>query len=399
MIDTQITATIDGELILDTRHRGIRVHNDAPDRWQTNLVSSRTSTAATFDDAGRWIVRSGEPFSIRAQRGPDNWEVEGTITALPNARINITATARHDGFVIGSQSEAIPDGRDAMLRFVDPNHSDRAIILNAVMARTTAAPLLDADTLAKKNVTSDGSASEIASYRRMFPPQYPMEAMRDGINGKVVLRMRIDEHGLPLTAEVDSLAPETATMLADAAITAAMRWRFNPAIKDGQPREGYVMVPVVFSGAVPSRVAIADSDGHVTMQSPQVTTQPRIGYQKIGALSYPADAIANRTAGTLLVSVTVRPDGSVRDAFVDQAYPMAVLVLSNDALAAVKGWQFKLPPGQNDSADRQAIVPIEFRIENDAFVPAVDTKASIPSPTYSAEISKLAKIIVLGKPL
>lgn len=398
-IDAQITATIDGELILDTRHHGIRVHDDAPDRWQTNLVSSRTSAAATFDDAGRWIVRSGEPFSIRAQRGSDNWEVEGRITALPNAMTNIVATARHDGFVIGSLQYAIPDGGGALLRFVDPDHSERVIALNAVMKRTTEATLSADSAAPATRSAGDGSASEIASYRRMFPPQFPMEAMRDGVNGKVVLRMRIDAHGLPLTAEVQSLVPETATMLADAAIAAALRWRFNPAIKDGQAREGYVLVPVVFSGAVPTRVAVADDEGHVTVQSPQAATQPHIGYRRISALFYPAEAIADRVAGTLFVNATVRPDGSVRDAFVDQAFPMAALALSNVTLAAVKGWQFKQPSGPNDGADRQVIVPIEFRIENDAFAPAGGAKTPFSSPAYPAETPKLAKIIVLGKAL
>lgn len=399
MIDTQITATIDGELILDTRHHGIRVRNDAPDRWQTNLVSSHTSAAVILDDAGRWIVRSGEPFSIQAQRGPDYWEVEGTVTALSNATTSFAATARHDGFVIGSQNSTIPDGASAMLRFVDPDHPNRVITLNAVVTRTTGAPSpLEPATLAAKG-GDDSSPSEIASYRRMFPPQYPMEAMRDGVNGKVVLRMQIDERGLPLTAEVHSLVPETATMLADAAIAAAMRWRFNPAIKDGQPRGGYVMVPVVFRGAVPTQIAVADDNGHVTLQSPPVAARSRFGYQKISALSYPANAISNKIAGTLFVRVSVRADGSVRDAFVDQAYPATTLALSNAALVAVRDWQFKLLPGQEDGVDRQAIVPIEFRIENDTFSPDDGAAAKVPASAYSEETPRLATIVVLGKPL
>jgi TonB family protein len=75
------------------------------------------------------------------------------------------------------------------------------------------------------------------------PMEYPKEAQALGVHGMVELEVRIDETGQVVDARVVRSIP----LLDDAAVAAAKRWRFAPAVIDGRP--------------VPSKVAMEMSFG------------------------------------------------------------------------------------------------------------------------------------------
>ena len=80
---------------------------------------------------------------------------------------------------------------------------------------------------------------------RVFtPPRYPADALETKTSGKVVLRVLVGADGSVKDVLVDESVP--AGMFDAASIEAARKWRFNPAIKDGQPVDGWVRVPVEF---------------------------------------------------------------------------------------------------------------------------------------------------------
>ena len=57
-----------------------------------------------------------------------------------------------------------------------------------------------------------------------------------------------DKHGAPQSVDIEHSDPPAAEKLfAQASIDAIMQWRFNPAIKDGKPHDGYIEVPITFS--------------------------------------------------------------------------------------------------------------------------------------------------------
>lgn len=66
---------------------------------------------------------------------------------------------------------------------------------------------------------------------RRVEPSYPSDALRHGINGKVVVEVAIDENGRVISATVLS-GPQP---LRDAAVRAARRWRFKPTLLNGVP--------------------------------------------------------------------------------------------------------------------------------------------------------------------
>ena len=75
-------------------------------------------------------------------------------------------------------------------------------------------------------------------------PLYPDSARRQGIEGTVVLKLRITERG-----SVDELQVERSAGHPDldhAAMDAVRRWRFEPARRSGEPVAVWVLVPVEF---------------------------------------------------------------------------------------------------------------------------------------------------------
>ena len=78
----------------------------------------------------------------------------------------------------------------------------------------------------------------------MPPPRYPSRALRRGETGEVLLRVQVDARGVP--SAVDVVSGSGSRDLDRAAASAARRWRFRPAMRDGQPMAGVVNVPITF---------------------------------------------------------------------------------------------------------------------------------------------------------
>ncbi len=76
------------------------------------------------------------------------------------------------------------------------------------------------------------------------PPEYPREAAENGQHGAVVLVIHIAPSGRP--AGVDVMRSSGYVLLDRAAREAVMRWRFLPAVKDGQPVASDMKMGFVF---------------------------------------------------------------------------------------------------------------------------------------------------------
>lgn len=75
-------------------------------------------------------------------------------------------------------------------------------------------------------------------------PVYPKMAIRRGLEGEVSLQVKISESGA-----VDAIFIEKASgyaILDEAAIASVRKWRFTPALKDGQPSAAVTIIPVQF---------------------------------------------------------------------------------------------------------------------------------------------------------
>ncbi|MDO5609705.1 MAG: energy transducer TonB [Pseudomonadota bacterium] len=76
-------------------------------------------------------------------------------------------------------------------------------------------------------------------------PRYPRDALRSGIGGLVRVAVDVGPDGVPTSV---SLAEGSGSRELDrAALDAVRRWRFKPAIVNGQPSVGRVVVPIQFT--------------------------------------------------------------------------------------------------------------------------------------------------------
>ena len=85
-------------------------------------------------------------------------------------------------------------------------------------------------------LVDDASAAQAAGVAeprrtRKVAPLYPAEAKRDGVQGKVVLRVVINAEGIPENIRV---ATSVDPRLDQAAMEAVEQWRYEPAMKDGK---------------------------------------------------------------------------------------------------------------------------------------------------------------------
>ncbi|MGO1891624.1 MAG: energy transducer TonB, partial [Luteimonas sp.] len=88
-------------------------------------------------------------------------------------------------------------------------------------------------------------ASVDVSSRAMNPPRYPPSALRSGITGTVILIVSVDANGNVTDVEVERSSRNRD--LDRAAIQAARKWSFNPAVVDGVSSAGLVRIPVDFT--------------------------------------------------------------------------------------------------------------------------------------------------------
>jgi|HubBroStandDraft_1064217.scaffolds.fasta_scaffold25868_3 protein TonB len=77
------------------------------------------------------------------------------------------------------------------------------------------------------------------------PPAYPEESVQHGEHGTVVLLIHVSPSGRPGT--VDVLRSSGYFLLDNAARDAVTRWRFLPAVKDGQPVASDMTMGFVFA--------------------------------------------------------------------------------------------------------------------------------------------------------
>jgi|GEM_PF-678316 len=79
--------------------------------------------------------------------------------------------------------------------------------------------------------------------KKKVEPYYPELLMKAGIEGKVWLKVFIDENGGVEKALVEK---STHSALSEAALNAIKQWEFSPAKKDGKPIKSEVTIPFIF---------------------------------------------------------------------------------------------------------------------------------------------------------
>ena len=78
------------------------------------------------------------------------------------------------------------------------------------------------------------------------PPRYPRDAANAGAEGTVLLRVLVDVDGKPLQVIVERSSGHR-SLDREALRQVQQRWRFEPAMRDGQQVQAWGLVPIGFS--------------------------------------------------------------------------------------------------------------------------------------------------------
>jgi len=84
-----------------------------------------------------------------------------------------------------------------------------------------------------------------AAYLNNPAPSYPSVSRRLGEQGKVLLRVHVDEQGTPTSVAVRTSSGFE--RLDNVALETVRRWKFVPAKRGNDPVSAYVIVPIVFN--------------------------------------------------------------------------------------------------------------------------------------------------------
>ena len=139
---------------------------------------------------------------------------------------------------------AEPQLKERLTMIRRPPHSARrrrmgyatlAVLLasGAALAQTGTAPPPDAH-------------ASLDAHNETPPPPYPPDALKNREHGLVLLKVLVGTDGTPHKIDVDpktTASPELTKVASDA----AMKWHFNPSVKNGKPVEEWMQVPVMFS--------------------------------------------------------------------------------------------------------------------------------------------------------
>lgn len=85
------------------------------------------------------------------------------------------------------------------------------------------------------------------TFKNRNPPKYPIDAVKKGDQGNVLLNITVDAKGAIKDIAVDPKGTTAPQALQIAAIRAAQYWRFQPGSDHGEPVGGVIQVPINFS--------------------------------------------------------------------------------------------------------------------------------------------------------
>jgi protein TonB len=127
-----------------------------------------------------------------------------------------------------------------------PQPSTLTVAENLTAAKTSgpvvaAAPAPVAAPKVEESVTE---ANGSAAYLNNPPPAYPKAAQRQGLQGRVVLRVQVLANGHVGAIEVKQSSGKT--ILDDAALAAVKNWVFTPSKRGSTPIDGWTNVPIEF---------------------------------------------------------------------------------------------------------------------------------------------------------
>ena len=183
----------------------------------------------------RAVLSPGQAHSENFDVAGQSWEPTWTVTPLADGTVDVQARLVRDGEVFAEPRLVTREFAAIGIGDQLPEGGFKGVEIE--LSFTAGPP--------PAGMAAIGIEGEV--------PAYPKAAAEAGEGGMVMLRVLVGTDG---AAREVHFVPEKSTVAADAEITlstleVARGWKFSPAMKDGQPVEGWVLVPVKFEPPSP----------------------------------------------------------------------------------------------------------------------------------------------------
>jgi len=203
----------------------------------------------------------------------------------------------------------------------------RLVVVSVVLA------LLPFPSRAEDAIKVAGTDVPVPKLIKQVKPTYPAEAQAQGIRGIVILDVLIDTSGKVASVDVIRSIP----LLDEAAASAVRKWEYEVTKVDGKPVQVRLTQPITFA-----------------LKVAEVTRQAGIPELRQGVSpSFPETQ--NRSAASVVLEVTLDPDGRVAQAELRSGEAP----YSEALLRAIRTWRFA--PGLSKET-------VSFRVKGD-FIP------------------------------
>lgn len=209
-------------------------------------------------------------------------------------------------------------------------------------------------------------------FTHFVQPVYPLEAMEQKLQGKVVVHLVISTTGDVLSTEPVSGSP----VLVQAAVAAMKKWKFKPYIHNGQPVQiGYKMPydfaigdRVVENPVAEANVTATNSvapppspGGSTDAQKVQISgtvSQGLLLHQVVPV--YPDQARARFIQGVVVLQAVIGKDGRIKS-----LQPVSgPTELRDSAVGAVQQWRYRPYILDGQPVEVQTTINVNFKLTN-----------------------------------
>ena len=190
----------------------------------------------------------------------------------------------------------------------------------------------------------------------MAPRFYPTSAKGDRIQGEVTVKFIVTKDGKVVEPMVVEAEPEG--IFDSYALNAVKRWRYKPAIKNGEKVDVILVEPIEFKqpeGGLQDYQSMAAD----TVYNLYEVEKAPYTIKEAGAV-YPASAMSQHIEGSVTLRYVVTKGGRVVDPVVVRGDPPKIF--DQSAIDAVLKWEYKPGERYGKPVDVAIVMPFEFKI-------------------------------------
>jgi len=187
-------------------------------------------------------------------------------------------------------------------------------------------------------------------------PVYPLEALRDKIEGRVWIKLKVDVNGNPTSVVV---VRSTNSIFEDAAVTAAKGYKFTPAENKGKTVAVWVVIPFKFD-LEPDKKSGNDEKECYYQNADEMPSIVGGMSAFMKKLVYPKIAKKNKIEGQVLIIVFVDEIGDVVATQIGKSIGSGC---DEAAEKAARSCKFTPAKKNGKNVKAQLVLPVQFKLK------------------------------------